>query len=416
MARQAPRMIFLRGKIWYYQFKSKGIRYTGSTGETDRVKAMKVYEEAYAKAQFQSKRAKPVKIDPQLTPASKMFELYLSRKMATRTRTAVASVRSAFDRFLDFFGDVALANLDTFQFEDFREALKQQTTNVKQWDAQKPLARKTINGMLSSIGSVYKYFSLTNPLAGVERVQETKAQVLDQAAMFWTDEQVQKLLKASERYVFEHPLKFLLFTGCRPAELRYLHNNSHHIDSEKNIVRFVDKRKRVRGIRLVDKAELIQAWDSLQTWIKKNKIAPDAPLFPYNENWFKRRFETCTKAAGLPNVICHQLRHQFVKTAFYTWGWDLTLISKWVGHKTNMAYETYSSLLIQKPKEDKASSTGTEIMIPKKIMAPPIGISDETLDFVIHGNIDGTETVTISLEDFRNFARLIGFKTPLMQE
>lgn len=355
--------LFLRGKIWYYDFSIKGERFKGTTKLTDRDEALDMARKAKVDA-FRGLAGGD--FDPQTALASECFRIYRDRRMKKRTEHARKVMDSWAKRFHDRFGDVPLAGLTTFQIEDFRDWLLEQKTVSKRWKKQKTLSPKTANEILVWLSSVFKYLKIENPVVGIERPKKSKQEVLEDTIRFYTNEDMKNILKSAEGTVFRLPLRILLNTGCRPAELRYLSNTPQQIDRENQTLLFIDKRSRARGIQLIGQP-FEEAWDALIEWIDLHNIKKGEKVFPQGKGWFLRRWHTVLSRAKMPKCRTHQIRHQFVKMAFYDLGWDLTTISKWCGHSTDVCYGRYSNLLIQAPRSSKGDLEDVEVLTPEVI-------------------------------------------------
>ncbi len=353
---------------------------------------------------------------PETALASECFNIYRQRKMKNRPAKARRLMDSWAKRFYTHFGNPPLSSVTTFQVEDFRDWLLTQETVSVNWDNQKILSPKTVKEILVWLSAVFRYLKIENPVVGVERPKSPKHKVFEDMVRFYDEEEMQKISKAAEDTVFRLPLQILLYTGCRPAELRSLSNNSEQIILEKKTLVFIDKRGRQRGIELKEEP-FNRAWKSLIEWIRIHDIKKGEKVFPQGKNWFSRRWHTVLKRAGLPKTRTHQIRHQFVKMTFYDLGCDLTSISKWCGHSTDVCYKTYSNLFIQAPKGNKKAKPKISTLSPKardtlkkKIRENPIqrdlyraeakmGMYDEDAGKpVAHEG----ETVTISKSDYED--------------
>ena len=339
-----PYLYHRSGEVWYYAFVHGKQRYKGSTGKTNKTEALQIAREIkIATLSGQDE------FNPETAFASELFKLYRQRRMSKRPEKAKKLADVWADRFKEFFGDVPLSTITTFKCEDFRDWLLEQETRCKKWDKQKKLSAKTVSEILVWLSSVYKYFKIQNPVVSIERPKKNKEQTLDETIQFYSDKELEKIINASKNTVFELPLLVLLYSGCRPAELRFLSNTKKEIDRKKKIVYFIDKRKRVRGIQLTGEP-FDKAWDALMRWIEVNNIEEGEKLFPQGSQWFKRSWHRILAKAEMPLCRTHQLRHQFTKMLYYDYGYELSEISKFGGYSTDTVYRVYSNILVQRPK------------------------------------------------------------------
>lgn len=357
MKRISETYLFLRGGKWYFGLRVDGKQIKLSTKTADRSEAERIAA-AYRLQLMGEMSLKHGKI-------TECASVYRERFLRDRPINALRQHDAMLKRLLEFLGrDVPLSSITSYKAEDWRDWLTKQTTSCARWTNQKPLSRKYINEHLTWLGSMCKYHGLTSPVAGIKKVKKSKEESRNETIIFWDKATMAALLKAVEGTTFEIPYRLLLGLGCRPAELLSLRNDATSFDVEQKVIRLLDKRGRTRGLQLA--GPFSEMWKLLRQWIDEQQVEPGAYLFPQYENWLMFHWRRLLNKVGLPHCMTHQLRHQFVQEQFLA-GQSLEWISKWCGHRTSMAYERYSRLMVMpsgpspSPSPSSAPSNGVII-------------------------------------------------------
>lgn len=420
--------VFQRGSIWWYGWRKDGQLRRWSAKTESKKEAEKKAAEAHAKALHEAALAHHGAHSN--SPASVCFALYRQRKLKDKSLKNQRLHDNFVRRFAEFFpSDPPLASLSKFQVEDFRDHLKKCVNycavdeGENRWKNPKCLSVKTVREILVWLRAVCRYSEVVpNPVEGVSAPKEDKEKVFKKAVRFYSTDEEKRIFRAAEQTVFELPLKVLWHTGLRPAELKYMKNDPEHIDRKRQIITVIDKKSEVRSLDLGNNAYTRVAWDALLAWIEKRNLEQGNFLFPQSPNWFSRRWRTVLGRAGLPYVMLHQVRHQFVRHCFHQLGWDLTTISQWCGHSTDMCYQTYSKVLIQSPKSKASKGGGAEkkkpvVLSPERKKRLEREVDDnplyrENLRYMAEAEAQeaqerSAKTVTISREEYEELLALV---------
>ncbi len=232
---------------------------------------------------------------------------------------------------------------------DMREVSSEQVQVFKA-EKDKTHTAKTVNNHLSVLSSMYRAavdwdYCERNPAAGVSPLPTPPA-----TFRFWDREQSDAFLGASLRVAREwHPL-FLcaLRTGMRAGELFGLQWDS---------VDFARKRIHVcrnwtHGYMVTPKSgkdrfvpmtlQLVQALrEHRHLRAKLVFCRPDGG--PLDSNKVKRSFWRCQKAAGIPRIAFHDLRHSFASQLVMA-GIPLLAVQEMLGHSDIRMTQRYAHL------------------------------------------------------------------------
>lgn len=337
--------LYQRGKkgLWYFGYRVDGKEIKVATRTTDK----KAAEEQAKKARVEALKVSEDGFAAATASAEDCFRVFRQRFLKGRDPKVLRQHDVFADRFTRFFGKLPLASITTYRAEDWRDWLVQQETSCKHWGTQRPLSAKYINEHLIWLGAVCRYHKLTNPVASIKRVRRTKDQKIASAVKFYSDDEVESLNKAAEGTVFRLPYLLMLHLGCRPAELKFLKNSPEHFDRNSQTVYLIDKRQRVRGLELT--GDFQQCWDWFMEWIAGRKVKRGAFLFPQGKSWLLKGWHRLQIKAWLTPSYTHSLRHNFVRNAFHRLGWDLSKISMWCGHESDICYSVYAKIFVQSP-------------------------------------------------------------------
>ncbi|MBV5330824.1 MAG: site-specific integrase, partial [Chlorobium sp.] len=175
-----------------------------------------------------------------------------------------------------------------------------------------------------------------NPAIGVKLYEEASRE------RFLTAEETQRLLAEldkSRSVQLKYIVRLLLLLGCRKREL--LDSRWEHFDLERRNWRIpVSKSGKSRHIPLSMAA--IEILSQLPRWEGCPYVIPNPrTLLPFVQ--IERPWDNVKKAAGLPDVRIHDLRHSMASNMVNS-GQSLFLVSKVLGHTTLRMTERYAHL------------------------------------------------------------------------
>jgi integrase len=220
-----------------------------------------------------------------------------------------------------------------------------------------------VSKMLSLAEAVGHRPQNSNPCTGVERFPERKRQ------RFLTGEELSRLgetFLAAERDGSVSPthlaaIRLLLFTGCRVSEITAL--RWADVDIERALLNLPDSKTGAKTVFLAAPAlHVLAALDRpadvnapVFPAMRRRRIG-DAyqPIEDLRAPWGRLR-----RAAGLPDVRMHDLRHTFASAAA-AGGISLQLIGGLLGHASTRTTERYAHL-IDSARRDAVERTGESL-------------------------------------------------------
>jgi len=175
-----------------------------------------------------------------------------------------------------------------------------------------------------------------NPAVGIKLYEEIGRE------RYLTAEETQRLLSALEKSrskQLKYIVSLLLLLGCRKREL--LDSRWTDFDLERRNWRIpMSKSGKARHVPLSLAA--IEILDKLPRWEGCPYVIPNPrTLLPFEQ--IHRPWDTVRKAAGLPDVRMHDLRHSMASNMVNS-GQSLFLVSKVLGHTTLRMTERYAHL------------------------------------------------------------------------
>lgn len=152
-------------------------------------------------------------------------------------------------------------------------------------------------------------------------------------------ERLRQALDASENPQLKHIVAFLLLVGCRKRE--FLDSQWQDFDLERRLWRIpISKNGKARHVPLSDAALAILA--QLPRWKGCSFVVPNpATLKPYGNLFYP--WDKARKAAGLPELRMHDLRHSFASNLVNS-GRSLFEVSRLLGHSQIRTTQRYSHL------------------------------------------------------------------------
>ncbi len=299
-----------------------------------------------------------------------------------RRSSTVAGYRSELDRNLlpAFGGDTPLDEITTRDIDAYRERLLEEGR----------LSPRSINKRLAQLHAIFKraqrtYGLAKNPVEGAERQPHRPSgdiTVLDAG-------QVELLASKAANEQDAAIFRVAAFTGLRLGELRAL--RWRDVDWLRQVIRVrrsytwgeegAPKSGKVRAVPLSDQpARALEELSRREHWTDEEHLVFVSPTGTFvDESALRRRFYKALKAAELPKMRFHDLRHTFGTLAVQAF--SLTDVKAFMGHadiQTTMIYAHHV------PQHDAADRL-TELLAP----GSPDSVR-RTLD-ARSGNQDGDE-------------------------
>ncbi len=273
--------------------------------------------------------------------AAENWLAYVRDDRKRRPSTVTAYRRELNNRLYPEFGkETPLEEITTKRIDACRERLL----------TEEELSPRSINKLLAQLHAIFKraqrvYGLPSNPAAGAERQPQSRTgdiQVLDPA-------QVMELAVNASDPQDATIFVVAAFTGLRLGELRAL--RWWDVDWVRRVIHVrrsytwgsesAPKSGKVRSVPLSDQpARALDALSRREEWTGENDLVFVSPTGGViDESALRRRFYKALKAAGLPHMRFHDLRHTFGTLAVQIF--PLTDVKAFMGHadiQTTMIY------------------------------------------------------------------------------
>jgi len=309
---------------WYVCVTFQGQRYREVGGDTKQ-KALNRLRE------LENRLEKTGKVSEKKVPFDFLCDEYLrwtEINLAPKTRRErVIAVRAHLKPF--FRGLVS--DIDVRSIEAYKSL--RMAKGISSW---------TMNGELKVISCILKFGVENKYLEEIPRIRRVKIQ--KKSPRFLSVEEIGKVLAAARSDV-RPMLQFMIFTGLRKGEVRYLEwsdvNFQHKLVHVRPKETWSPKTESsARTVPLCD-----PALEALQmAWVRSEKRKMESPLvFPGRKgplNDIRDSLNGACKRAGVPHIRVHGLRHTFGSQMAMA-GADPFAIMKAMGHtdiKTTMIY------------------------------------------------------------------------------
>jgi len=120
------------------------------------------------------------------------------------------------------------------------------------------------------------------------------------------------------------------------------------MDATKRIIWVTGKGSKRRQLNLTGPAA--PAWTALKNEIKRRAVPPGGPIFEPYDRWADKRIRSLCAVCGIAARGPHTLRHTFASHALMYWGWDISVLAKWLGHESiTVTYKIYGHLIPNQP-------------------------------------------------------------------
>lgn len=363
----------LNGKIWYYAFSWKGIRYRGTTKKKQKTAAYEYAKDVFFK-NIGEERKSIYKNQYQL------FDEYMEyiRKKG-RSEATIDNYDRYLDRFRNMFRDKHITEIDREDMQKWVDYLSQEDVGslretqvtktqvfvpakcevIKKPKGRKKLSIKTINEHINFVSAVYKFHGLESPCKHLIRPKSQKEQVEEFKA--YSTEEVKTILREAKKEhegkrlrnmrrdaheYFYHWVTLYAYTGARLGELQFL--QYRHIDnSSQTVLILSEKTKKYRRLNFSDP----KMWNALQaaeTLAKKHyrrPLQPEDNLQYKYANFFYKHFKNFCKRHKVEWKGDHGLRHAYASHALLNLGISIDVLAKHLGHDRNTCFRTYSHLM-----------------------------------------------------------------------
>ena len=308
-----------------------------------------------------------------------------------RRPSTVSGYRRELDRNLlpEFGADTPLDEITTQEIEAYRERLV----------AEGKLSPRTINKRLAQLHAIFKraqrtYGLPSNPVEGAERQPHRLSgdiTVLDAR-------QVELLASKAANEQDAAIFRVAAFTGLRLGELRAL--RWRDVDWMRQVIRVrrsytwgtegAPKSGKVRSVPLSDQpAKALEELSRRELWTDDEDLVFVSPIGAFiDESALRRRFYKALKAAKLPRMRFHDLRHTFGTLAVQAF--SLTDVKAFMGHadiQTTMIYAHHV------PQHDAADK------LTRLLGAPSPNPARRTVDARFGNDGDPEEAESSSLQE-----------------
>ena len=259
-------------------------------------------------------------------------------------------------KLLPYFGRLKMCNITAQQIITWQnEMLNHKYENGKPYS---PVYLKTVHNQLSAIfNHAVRYYNLReNPCKKAGSMGKKK----NREMMFWTKEQYLKFAEV----MMDKPLSFYAFEmlywcGIREGELLAL--TPADFDFEKRTVSINKSYQRLNGEDLIttpktEKSNRVITMpqflaEEIQDYIKMlYGIGPDDRMFTVTKSYLHREMDRGAKAAGVPRIRIHNIRHSAV-SLLIDMGFSATAIADRVGHESIDITYNYAHLFPSKQAE-----------------------------------------------------------------
>ena len=369
---------------WCYEFRLNRKKYAVSGYLSE-----KAAKEAEAKklGELKSKRARPIEND-KVSLEQFVPKFIAHRRVVRSEETAIREERRA-RPIIKVFGQQRLMHITVSDIFDY--------VARRQKDG---LQNRSINLEITLLRSLYHYaikchFASENPATEVEFLKQTRSDKwcpsVDEVILF-----IEMAKKTASAGVLVPWLWFRVYTGTRPKESVFVEWTDIDFQNDRIRIRpkpgntlkneasnrYLDLHPELKPILLEWKAK----WD--EVFAKRHERHPDEPHPPHNWVFFNphdqdaratsffKCFYQARKAAGLPEMTSHTLRHFFISQAVMS-GVELLTIARWVGHNGTAMIEKVYGHLRPKYRQEQMSRVS--------IVVTPSGTGS-------NGNGEGKET------------------------
>ena len=335
---------------WYVQF-----RYTDWKGERQqklkRGFATKKEAQAWEREFLMQKQAD---VNMTFESFAQLYEKDMKPKLKLNTWLTKESIIQK--KILPYFGKRKLSEITAKDVMDWQNAIRG-LTDAK-GKPYSPTYLKTVHNQLSALfNHAVRYYGLqVNPAAkagnmGVEERREM---------LFWTKEEYLKFADAMmDKPLSYYAFEMLYWCGIREGELLAL--TPADFDFEKGTVSISKSYQRLNGQDLIttpktEKSNRVITMpqfltDEIQDYLKMlYGIGPDDRMFTVTKSYLHREMDRGAKAAGVPRIRIHDIRHSAV-SLLIDMGFSATAIADRVGHESIDITYNYAHLFPSKQAE-----------------------------------------------------------------
>lgn len=365
---------------WYCQFYYKD--WTG-TNKQKRKRGFATQREA---KEWERNFLSTLQPDTNITFAA-LVSNYM-KDLATRLKpTTLETKRSIIEnKLLPYFKNMKICDINEISVRRWQNEL----LNFRN-DKGKPFSDtylKTINNQLSAIlNYAMIYYGLTkNPCRVVGSIGKSNADSMQ----IWTLDQFEQFIQYEKKTAGRLAFNILFWSGIREGELLALTRNDfirsgtdeYRLNINKNFetvkgTQYLLTPKTDSSIRCITIPQFLY-YEAIQYFDSLYEPDPDERLFYFTKSFLLNEIKRTAKAANLPAIRIHDLRHSHA-SMLIEMGFNILIISQRLGHeKVETTWQTYAHLY---PDKEKILATQLDTIKVHGITAN-ITIEDQLTEFM----------------------------------
>jgi len=309
-----------RKAVWAYQFQSEGRTYKKSGFETQ-TSAQEAENRKRHKLRFSRRHAVPV----ERVSFEQFVPRFFEQRSLAKAEGTVVRERRRMTPLLAFFGKKRLTGITVRDIHDYVADRKKRCG----------VANRTVNLELTLLRSIFRSaidngVASDNPAKAVTNLREVhdERQIPTETELMRFVQEAEKTLSAA---VLVPWIWFRVYTGTRPAESLFVEWRDIDFEHGQIHIRpktgYELKNRRFRVVEMhADLREILLRWRMQweQIFARRHRRYPTEPSPPHDwlffnpqdqverADGFYRCFDKARKAAGLPWLTPHTLRHYFL--------------------------------------------------------------------------------------------------------
>jgi integrase len=320
-----------------------------------RFKKFATYDEALgfmerARAARRAQKDGILAAPPPPMPFRELYEQWRTAR-GQHKRSAVTDTILFEKHLRPFFGEMVVTQIQTAMVERFMGQLRRRRPIVRpDGSVDDRLSPSSIRAVLALLHTVLRYGQRTGAVQTLPQLDRPRVTVKEYPC-FTTDAEVATFVRAA-RDAGPDVLAIYagaIYTGARLSELRALRWGD--VDFDRGLIRIG---RSGDGPTKSGKVRFVPLADALAPILKEQKLrvgdgfalcfpGPDGQMLPRISAIFYRRFKAILRAAKLPDLRFHDLRHSFA-SLLVAKGVNLYTVGKLLGHSSPLMTARYSHL------------------------------------------------------------------------